>query len=168
MTSEQNQLWERVRKFELNDPKAAFTFTDRLARENSWSLEFALRCVQEYKRFMFLICIADHPLTPSDEVDQVWHLHLLYTESYWKEFCQLTLGRTIQHGPTQGGNVERAKFNDWYQATKDLYNHTFDRIPPTDIWPDSTIRFGQIRFTRVNLHKNWVIPKPSFLKKWKS
>ena len=167
MNSEQLLLWERVRKFELNDPRASFSFSDRLARENSWPLEYTLRCIQEYKRFMFLICIAHHPLTPSDEVDQVWHLHLLYTESYWQEFCQHTLGRKIQHGPTKGGDAEKAKYNDWYQATKDFYAMTFDRVPPADIWPASAIRFGQIRFTRVNLHKNWVIPKPNFLSKWK-
>jgi hypothetical protein len=36
-------LWEKIRRFELDDPAAAFSFTDRLARENGWPLEYALR-----------------------------------------------------------------------------------------------------------------------------
>lgn len=167
MTQPEQTLWNKVKRFELDDPQADFTFTERLARENSWSLGYATRCVFEYKRFIFLICITDHPLTPSDEVDQVWHLHLLYTESYWHELCHKTLGRTIQHGPTKGGTEEKAKYNDWYAVTKERYAAVFGIQPPEDIWPESAIRFGQIRFTRVNLHKNWVIPKPLFLRKWK-
>lgn len=167
MTSEEQALWTRVKAFELDDPHSDFTFTDRLARENSWSLEFAIRSVSEYKRFMFLICSSNHPLTPSDQVDQVWHLHLLYTQSYWQDFCKKTLNKDIHHGPTKGGNLEKVKFNDLYEATKAKYEAIFGTAPPEDIWPSSTIRFGHIKFARVSLYKNWIIPKPLFLRKWK-
>ncbi|MEK6230809.1 MAG: hypothetical protein N2A42_03075 [Luteolibacter sp.] len=33
----------------------------------------------EYKRFVALAMLAGHPVTPSEEVDQAWHLHLVYT-----------------------------------------------------------------------------------------
>ena len=167
MTKDQEHLWEKVRTFRLDDPQADFSFSSRLARENNWSLEFSLRVVFEYKRFMFLICLADHPLTPSDEVDQVWHLHLLYTESYWTEFCEKTIGRKIQHGPTKGGKAEKDKFNDWYEATKDLYRQVFETDPPADIWPSKEIRFAHVHFSRVNHHKNWILPKPKFFRLWK-
>lgn len=152
-------LWESVDAFDIDDEDSAFTFTDRLARENDWPLAYALRAVAEYKKFMFLICIAQHPLTPSDQVDQVWHLHLLYTQSYWHDFCRDTLGRDIHHGPTKGGNSEKAKYKDLYHATKTFYSDTFETHPPVDIWPSSRVRFGELRFTRVNRHRNWVIPK---------
>ena len=32
---------------------------------------------------------------PSDEVDQAWHLHLVYTRSYWGEFCPNVLGKPL-------------------------------------------------------------------------
>jgi len=159
MNSEEKALWLKIKNFEIDDPTAQFSFSDRLARENSWSLEYALRTVWEYKKFIFLICIVDNPLTPSDQVDQVWHLHLIYTESYWKDFCENTLGRDIQHGPTKGGQSEKDKFNNWYEATKNIYRIKFSQEPPEDIWPSSSIRFGEINFSRVNLHRNWVIPK---------
>ena len=167
MTDQQAALWHKIRQFEMDDSQADFSFSDRLARENSWSLEYAIRTTLEYKRFMFLICIADHPLTPSDQVDQVWHLHLIYTQSYWQQFCKDTLGREIHHGPTKGGDHEKSKFNNWYEACKELYLKTFGFEPPADIWPPSKVRFGELIFSRVNHHRNWIIPKPKFLRKWK-
>lgn len=161
MNSEEARLWDKIKKFSLDDPGSKFSFTNRLSRENAWSLEFSLRVVFEYKRFMFLINIADHPLTPSDQVDQVWHLHLIYTESYWVDFCQNTMNRNIHHGPTKGGGAEREKYVNWYEKTKELYQLKFNEAPPEDIWPPDAIRFGEINFTRVNTHRNWII------KKWK-
>ncbi len=100
MTEAQEILWKKIKEFEIDEPSSALTFTERLARENGWTIEFTLRAIEEYKKFMFLICIAEHPLTPSDQIDQVWHLHLLYTQSYWNDFCKNTLNKTIHHGPT--------------------------------------------------------------------
>ncbi len=149
----------------MDDPSAQFSFSDRLARENGWELEYTLRTIEEYKKFMFLICIAPHPLTPSDQVDQVWHLHLIYTESYWTDFCQHTLGQNIQHGPTKGGKQERDKYNNWYEKTLELYKAVFETEPPSDIWLPVDIRFREINFQRVNTNQNWIIPKPWFWRK---
>ncbi len=165
MTQDQQLLWEKIRNFELDDPASAFTFSDRLARENGWSLEYAIRAGHEYKKFIFLLCIAPHPLTPSEQVDQVWHLHLLYTHSYWTDMCHHMLGRDIHHGPTKGGQAEKDKFEDWYTRTLELYQTTFTQTPPTDIWPDTQTRFSQIHFQRVNLETHWIIPKPKLLQK---
>lgn len=112
-----------------------------------------------------MLCIADHSLTPSDQVDQVWHLHLLYTQSYWIDFCQDTLGKQIHHGPTKGGKQEGEKYNDLYEKTLALYKTLFKRDAPQDIWPPREIRFGEVNFLRVNLHRNWIIKKPMFFKK---
>ena len=159
MTEDQKSLWTKIQDFDIDDLDSDFTFTDRLARENGWTMEYAVRVVEEYKKFIFLICIANHPLTPSDQVDQVWHLHLIYTHSYWTDLCKNTIQRVIHHGPTKGGGKEKAKYNNLYEETKRLYQRTFKDEPPNDIWPSSKIRFGELRFTRVNRHRNWIIPK---------
>lgn len=160
-------LWNSIKQFEIDDPESGFSFTDRLIRENSWSRDFAIRAIFEYKKFMYLICTAGHPLTPSDQVDQVWHLHLLYTESYWTDFCQNTLHRSVHHGPTKGGKEEKEKYSNWYEETKQLYTRTFGSAPPADIWPPNEVRFTEVNFTRVNRHRNWIIQKPALFKKWK-
>jgi hypothetical protein len=160
MTVAQQALWQKIKSFQIDDPASALSFSDRLARENAWTLEYALRCVHEYRKFMFLLCIASHPLTPSDQVDQVWHLHLLYTQSYWNDFCGSILGKQIHHGPTKGGSAEQDKFTNWYEKTKELYLNIFEDKPPPSIWPSSSIRFGKVNFKRINTDENWIIPKP--------
>lgn len=160
LNESQKELWQNIQSFIIGNPRATFGFTQRLARENAWSYEFALRVEQEYKKFMFMICIAEHPLTPSDQVDQAWHLHLLYTKSYWEDFCEQVLQRAIHHQPTEGGEKEKGKFDDWYSKTKEFYVKIFEKEPPVDIWPSAEIRFGEIRFERVNLHRYWVTKKP--------
>lgn len=164
MTSGEKELWIKIQQFELDDPQSEFTFSDRLSRENGWTLVFSLRAILEYKKFMFLQTVTDHSLTPSDQVDQVWHLHLLYTHSYWTDFCGNVLKRQIHHGPTKGGLKERTKFTDLYDRTVKLYEQYFHQAPPKDIWPDGEKRFSDIHFRRVNTATNWIIPKPSMLK----
>ena len=139
----------------------AFPFAARLARENGWSTGLAARTIGEYRRFVFLAIAAGHPVSPSDQVDQVWHLHLLYTESYWNRFCRDTLGMSLHHHPTKGGDEEREKFRDWYAETLDSYRRFFVTEPPADIWPNAVVRFGEdILYQRVNRARYWVVRKP--------
>ena len=108
MDGTQRDLWRRLEAFQLDDASASLTFTRRLARENDWEPAYARRVVDEYKRFVFLAMTAGHEVTPSDEVDQAWHLHLTYTRSYWGGLCGEVLGRPLHHGPTKGGADEGA------------------------------------------------------------
>ncbi|WP_242604847.1 glycine-rich domain-containing protein [Flavobacterium subsaxonicum] len=160
MTPQQQKLWHKIQAFELDDPTSAMTFTDRLARENNWDTQYAVAAVTEYKKFMLLLCITSHPLTPSDQVDQVWHLHLLYTQLYWTDFCQNILGRQIHHGPTKGGSNETTKYTNWYNKTLSLYKDIFGVDAPKSIWPDDKIRFNGANFKRVNTNDYWIIKKP--------
>jgi hypothetical protein len=155
------ELWSRIQAFSFDDQPSAFPFWTRLARDNGWSLAFAARVIGEYRRFAYLAVVAGHPVTPSDQVDQAWHLHLLYTRSYWSAFCRDTLGTALHHTPTTGGADEREKFHDWYARTLDSYRHIFGDEPPADIWPDARARFGDdTQYRRVNRSRHWVIRKP--------
>ena len=99
MESSHAELWERTRTFEIDDGPAEFPFAARLARDNAWTGAFAERVVVEYRRFLHLMMVAGHPVTPSDQVDQAWHLHLTYTHSYWERLCGETLvGRDLVLG----------------------------------------------------------------------
>ncbi len=161
MTSEDRALWARLEAFDLDESGASLPLSARLARENGWSLGFARRVVGEYKRFVFLAMRAGHPVSPSDEVDQVWHAHLCYTRSYWDEMCGEILGAPLHHGPTRGGSAETRKFEAWYEKTLQSYRHFFGNEPPRDIWPPSAIRFGEAsHFRRVNTRRVWLVKKP--------
>jgi uncharacterized protein (TIGR04222 family) len=164
----QNPLWEKLQEFDL-DGGAQFSFSKRLARDNGWTHDFALRVCQEYKKFLYLACTADHPITPSDEVDQAWHLHLTYSRSYWDELCAKVLERPFHHEPTRGGPAEGAKFENWYERTLDSYRKAFETEPPRDIWPASAVRFGEApHYRRVNVKRHFVVAKPQFSRSnWK-
>ncbi|MEM9131675.1 MAG: hypothetical protein AAF962_21425 [Actinomycetota bacterium] len=157
----EHPLWHDLATFTVGDEQVAFGFTRRLARDNGWSLPYATRVMEEYRRFLFLGQVAGHPVTPSDEVDQAWHLHLTYTRSYWDDLCTDVLGRPFHHGPTVGGATEAAKFDDWYARTRASYEAWFGHAPPLDIWPDADTRFGDApHFVRVNTRRQWVVTKP--------
>jgi uncharacterized protein (TIGR04222 family) len=133
-------LWARLDAFELDARDAAAGFSARLARENGWSGAHTARVVREYKRFLALAVCAGHPVTPSVAVDQAWHLHLLYTRSYWDDLCGTVLGRPLHHEPTSGGPDEAAKFRAQYERTLSSYRRLFGTEPPTEIWPTTKAR----------------------------
>lgn len=166
MNADQKQLWERIQAFRFDEGNPSFPFAARLARDNGWSAGFTARTIREYRRFTFLAVAAGHPVTPSDQVDQAWHLHLLYTRNYWDTFCNEALQRPLHHGPTKGGASESEKFNDWYGKTLESYRRFFGEDPPADIWPASEVRFGEdIHYRRVNLKRSWIIPKPAITRR---
>jgi hypothetical protein len=160
MTPAELTLWTQIQAFQIDKSPAAFSFTDRVGRENGWSKRYALRVIEEYKKFIFLCCVSGTGVTPSDAVDQVWHLHLTFTQSYWVDFCRHTLGRDIHHNPTKGGASEAQKFDGFYDRSRQLYTDTFGHNPPDDIWPPNNVRFSDIDFQRVNLNRYWLVPKP--------
>lgn len=152
-------LWDRITNFSIDEEGAVLPFSKRLARENKWSYAFTLNAIKEYKRFIYLTCISPTPLTPSEEVDKVWHLHLTYTRNYWDEFCKQTLERSIHHTPTNGGTIEQGKFHQLYEQTQIVYEHEFGRKAPTRFWPHAKKRFslntiarlGSIQFSKIKI-----------------
>lgn len=150
----------RVESFEIDSDDKTLRFVDRLARENRWTVEYANRVIREYLRFCILAMRSGHPVTPSEDVDQAWHLHLTYTRSYWERFCGETLDGPLHHEPTAGGPDEGDKFRAWYGRTLDSYRNLFGSDPPQDIWPPPDKRFshaGDLKW--MNAGREWAVPK---------
>lgn len=163
MNFQQIELYKRIQAFALDRPDSQLSFSQRLAKDNGWSLGYTQRAIEEYKKFIFLAVAAGHPVTPSDQIDQVWHLHLTYTRLYWQEFCPKILQTTLHHEPTRGGSSEQLKFGSWYSKTLESYEQFFGHIPPIDIWPKPKDRFGRdLHFIRINTQQSWVLSKPNF------
>lgn len=133
-------LWHVLSTYVPGPAGASLSFEQRLARENGWSLNRAGRVMEEYRRFCFLAMTAGHPVTPSDAVDQAWHLHLTYSRDYWERFCPQVLGKPFHHGPTAGGPDEHRKHVAQYALTLKSYEAAFG-LPPADIWPSVQRRF---------------------------
>lgn len=153
-------LWQRIAAHPIGPDDAALTFTSRLARENRWTLAHAERVIGEYKRFCYLAMTAGQEVTPSDAVDQAWHLHLTYSRDYWQVFCPQVLGGDLHHGPTAGGPVERDRYYRQYAATLAAYEAAFGEVPPADFWPSARRRFSlDPRGVRVNFFDVIVLPR---------
>jgi uncharacterized protein (TIGR04222 family) len=128
-------LWNKIQAFVFDDEKAVVTFSGKLAAEQKWSIPFTQKAIEEYRKFILLCCVSEKGAAPSQTIDEVWHLHLTYTRSYWIEFCKDTLGRELHHYPSSGGDQEDRKHQDWYKETLQLYRTVFGTDPPPDIWP---------------------------------
>ena len=130
-------IWKRLQEFSLDEQNAPYPFSRRLEEEQDWTSEFTARAIEEYKRFIFLAAFAGHKVTPSFVTDEVWHLHLIYSNSYWDEMCIGILGCLIHHNPGSGLASEEHIFQGQYQKTLQSYRRYFDE-PPALIWgPDN-------------------------------
>lgn len=151
----------RILAFNLDQPGVSLSYSQRLAREHGWSLAYTQRVAVEYKKFLILTQIAGHPVTPSIDVDEAWHLHLTYTHSYWDELCGQLLQKPLHHNPTKGGESQRKLFWDCYTKTLNSYERIFGYPAPADIWQSPKIRFREAaQFKRVSSREYWLIPKP--------
>lgn len=162
MSPEQRALLTRIEALTIDPPGAALSFASRLARENGWRPDYAVRVVHEYRRFLFLAASGERAVTPSDAVDQAWHLHLAYTRSYWDDLCGSVLGRPLHHGPTAGGASEGLRYREQYAATLARYAEMFGEAAPAEIWPDVDARFAG-RFERVDRSRVVVLPRAAAL-----
>jgi uncharacterized protein (TIGR04222 family) len=136
------ELRRRIERFDPDVGAHPGYFAEKLAYDNGWSRSFAQRVLDEYRRYVYLACTADHVVVPSDEVDMAWHQHLLDTEQYWGEFCQTVLNKPLHHRPNKGGALGQHHHRDLYGCTLRTYERTFGCVPPRDIWPPADDRFG--------------------------
>jgi uncharacterized protein (TIGR04222 family) len=157
-------MWEKLEGFQLDDTNAVFDFSARLAKENGWTRSYTQRVIQEYKRFLLMAMHAGHPVTPSEAVDQAWHLHLVYTRSYWEKLRRDILGRPLHHEPTAGGRGESAKFRAQYQQTLNSYRRLFGDPAPADVWPSVDDCFKPKTSRWVDAFSYWLVPKPEWIK----
>src|ERR1041384_950790 len=135
VNAEHRDLLLRLEQFDFDAAGAPGGFAQRLARANGWSLAYARRACAEYKRFAFLALTRGHVCTPSDQVDQVWHLHIQQTRSYWEGFCREVLRQPLHHEPARGGADDAARFRVCYARTLQSYAAAFGMPPPRDLWP---------------------------------
>ncbi|MFT3825210.1 MAG: hypothetical protein QM731_14910 [Chitinophagaceae bacterium] len=133
--SDYRGLWSKIQSFDFDEPDSKIKFSDKLAAQQKWNSCFTEKAIAEYRRFLLLCCISPHGASPSKVVDEVWHLHLTYTKSYWTDLCKHVLEKELHHHPSRGGDDEDEKHRRWYRETLLLYQVVFDESPPVEIWP---------------------------------
>ncbi len=157
----QQALYQGIQALPFDEPAAARSMAQRLAQEHRWSPEYVQRVMAEYKRFLFLAMVAGHVVTPSEDVDEVWHLHMLYSREYWNGLCKEVLGRPLHHAPSRGGYAEQRKYRMHYRETLASYRAWFGECPSADIWPAPEVRFcADARWVRIDASRYWLLPRP--------
>jgi len=127
-------LWKRLHEFSLDKPNVSFSFSSKLSKEENWTEDFTAKAIEEYKKFVYLCCILPNGASPSEIVDEVWHMHLIYTENYWEEFCPNILQQKLHYHPSNGGQNENEKHRNWFSETLTNYEKIFNQKPPHEIW----------------------------------
>lgn len=92
-----------------------------------WSEDEAKAAIQQYRRWLFLRKkYSDQILPPSQDIDQVWHAHILQTREY-RQFCQQVFIDTpeqfLDHNPADEHNADQ--FCRLFQQTQNLYQQEF-------------------------------------------
>ena len=155
-------LYQRLLDFQVNGYEdVPLAFLHKLGRMNGWNTAYTQRVFDEYKRYLFLTVTAGHFVCPCEAVDQTWHFHLLYTQSYWQDLCGNVLGKPLHHIPSRGGLTEQNAFYRDYAQTLASYERFFGEKPPADIWEKPAERLQATPHLRlVNTRSHWLVPKP--------
>ena len=122
---EAQELWQKIEEYKLPFGE------DYLEYKMKWQRAYCNLALSEYRRFAFLALISDSEITPSEPIDEVWHLHILHTQDYARfgTACQ----RFLHHWP--GMPTNRPQWNKQYERTRELYRQVFGYEAPQAFWP---------------------------------
>ncbi|HEY6530073.1 MAG TPA: hypothetical protein VIZ65_15390, partial [Cellvibrionaceae bacterium] len=151
-SSEANGLYSELDRVQFDAEGAELTFVQRLTSENGWRIKYTERVLVEYRRFLILVKLTEASLSPSDAVDQAWHLHLLYSQSYWDELCAQFLQKPLHHQPMNKAGKDKELFYAQYGRTLVRYREVFGENPPEDIWPRERKKIANARFQRIDMN----------------
>jgi hypothetical protein len=111
----------------------------RLVDKEGWSPKDAKESVKRYKRFLLLaLKHPNHNGTPTEDIDEVWHAHILYTKQYMAD-CQAIFGKYLHHAPGKEGKRETKKMQNSFAETCRLYQKEFGEpfsltLDPSTFW----------------------------------
>ena len=144
-------------------------FVQNLMKEQLIGFNTANRWLLEYRKYLVLAYFIDKMISPSEQVDQVWHLHMTYTQHYRATY-QTLIERDFKHAPSSGGSSEGKKFEDIYLETLKFYKAMFLICPPDDVWetPQQRFEMRNFEYRNINLFRLAVlysmkVANPNFL-----
>lgn len=116
--------------------------------EQLWDEERVARALHEYKQFLALMhWYPDAVLIPSEDIDDVWHTHVLNTARYQQD-CEAIFGSFQHHAPSSGDSEEvlDEHTND-RDETLQLFEEAFGEVPES-YTPVSERRCGRTTVER--------------------
>lgn len=103
----------------------AYTLTD--SNEEKWNIQQTKQAISHYRMFLLLVYLyPNSQLVPNQEIDRVWHFHILDTMKYAQD-CEMLFGRFIHHFPYFGkrGKIDQGNLHKGFEQTQVLFQEHF-------------------------------------------
>jgi len=81
-------------------------------------------CVADYQRFLYLIRKYDAILSPTLDIDIVWHEHIMDTKPYFRDTAAI-FGRYLHHEPNRSEGGRTPELQVTFNRTGDLWSEEF-------------------------------------------
>ena len=97
------------------------------SNEAEWTYQQTMQAIAQYRKFLSLIDLyPNRSLVPTQDIDLVWHHHILDTMKY-AEDCQMLFGRFIHHFPYFGlrSESDRQNLQMAFKQTQALFQEHF-------------------------------------------
>ena len=103
---------------------------ERRNGELLWDEERVARALNEYRQFLALMLWNPQTyLVPSQDIDDVWHTHVLNTARYLSD-CQAIFGAFQHHAPESGDSEEVQDASTQHrEETLHLFEEAFGEVP---------------------------------------
>ena len=117
-------------KFDEIEPSVAELDLERIAwkvlndpNKPKMSKNDVLKAVNQYRRFLSLkMRFPRSKLVPTEDIDLIWHAHILDTENYLSD-CERLFGGFLHHYPNFGdfGGQDNEEMAEMFRGTSDLW-----------------------------------------------
>lgn len=98
-------LWEKILRINLQLIK------DRMMLKHGWLEERTDEAIALYQVYIFLTQVYQKSISPSEDVDAIWHEHILHTNKYELD-CLKTFGKFLHHFPTPAKWAKQTQAKD--------------------------------------------------------
>lgn len=116
------KLWEKIQQLDLT------LIIERMTFKYRWSKRRTQKAISDYRQFLYLTQVFEMPLSPTKDVDMLWHDHILHTEKYAID-CKELFGAFLHHFPFPIAWIKNAAVCDGGGGTDSKCN-TCNSNPP--------------------------------------
>ena len=99
------------------------------SNEEKWNIQQTKEAISRYRMFLLLVYLyPNSQLVPNQQIDRVWHYHILDTMKY-AEDCEMLFGKFIHHFPYFGerGKIDRDNLQIAFEQTQVLFQEHFGK-----------------------------------------
>ncbi|WP_338453484.1 glycine-rich domain-containing protein [Candidatus Bealeia paramacronuclearis] len=120
---------------------------NRVRKEKHWSPRMVQVATQFYKNFLIL-CKKheDIHLSPSLQIDEIWHAHILYTQDYY-EMSEKVFGSYLHHQPIHEEESQESGAENGIQLLQRLHGEEFGAPIYDAVYSFQDLKFAFLNFT---------------------